>query len=192
MTGPSRQFGILLLALLFTGSSGAQPERATERAGMIDAIQATAREAAVPGADRIAERVLEAMAGVPRHAFVPPGERERAYLNRPLPIGFGQTISQPYIVALMTDLLDPRPDDRVFELGTGSGYQVAVLAELVDQVYSMEIIEPLGEGAAATLDKLGYENVQVRVGDGYFGWPQAAPFDGIVVTAAGAVCAPHR
>ena len=182
MMSAARHLAVLVLLLL---SSPGQAESEQDRAAMLEAIQATARDAAVPGQDQISEPVMAAMANVTRHAFVPPEERDRAYLNRPLPIGYGQTISQPYIVALMTDLLDPQPDDRVFELGTGSGYQAAVLAELVDEVYTMEIIEPLGKGAAATLAELGYEDVHVEVGDGYHGWPQAAPFDGIVVTAAG-------
>ena len=185
MTDASRQLGVLILGLLAASLAGAQTERVAERAGMLNAIQATARDAAVPGQDRISEPIMAAMAEVPRHAFVPSEERDRAYLNRPLPIGYGQTISQPYIVALMTDLLDPQPGDRVFELGTGSGYQAAVLAELVDEVYTMEIIELLGERATRTLAELGYGNVQVRVDDGYHGWPEAAPFDAIVVTAAG-------
>lgn len=131
------------------------------------------------------ERVTEALERVPRHRFVPVAQRDRAYLNRPLPIGHGQTISQPYIVAIMTHLLDPQPEDVVFELGTGSGYQAAILAELVGRVYSMEIIEPLGERARDTLRQQGHDNVEVRVGDGYHGWPEHAPFDAIVVTAAG-------
>lgn len=129
--------------------------------------------------------VLTVMAEVPRHEFVPEQQRLQAYKNRPLPIGFGQTISQPYIVAIMTDLLDLQSGERVFELGTGSGYQAAILAGLVEQVYSMEIIPELGERAAATLNRLGYDNVETRVGDGYHGWPEQAPFDAIIVTAAG-------
>lgn len=130
------------------------------------------------------EDVLEAMAAVPRHLFVPETEKDRAYADRPLPIGFGQTISQPYIVALMTLLLEIAPDDRVLEIGTGSGYQAAVLAELTDQVYSIEIIEPLAERAEETIREAGYPEVKVRQGDGYYGWPEAAPFHGIIVTAA--------
>jgi protein-L-isoaspartate(D-aspartate) O-methyltransferase len=107
-----------------------------------------------------------------------------AYENRPLPIGEGQTISQPYIVALMTDLLDPKPTDRVLEVGTGSGYQAAVLAELVGKVYTIEIVEPLAKRARQILEQLGYSNVETRIGDGYNGWPEAAPFDSIIVTAA--------
>jgi protein-L-isoaspartate(D-aspartate) O-methyltransferase len=136
------------------------------------------------GKDSLAPEVMAAMARVPRHEFVPPDLRHRAYDNRPLPIGLGQTISQPYIVALMTDLLELGPGARVLEVGTGSGYQAAVLAELVGHVYTIEIVPALGEGARRTLERLGYRNVTVRVGDGYLGWPEQAPFDGIIVTAA--------
>jgi protein-L-isoaspartate(D-aspartate) O-methyltransferase len=129
-------------------------------------------------------RVMDAMGKVPRHRFVDMYLRNKAYENRPLPIGYGQTISQPYIVAIMTDLLNPQAHDRVLEVGTGSGYQAAVLAELVDEVYSIEIIRPLAEQAAKRLKKLGYKNVHVRIGDGYYGWEAHAPFDAIVVTAA--------
>jgi len=128
--------------------------------------------------------VIEVMARVPRHEFVPQGQRSQAYDNRPLPIGYGQTISQPYIVALMTDLLKVGPESKVLEVGTGSGYQAAILAEFVREVYSIEIIGELAETAAERLKKLGYGNVQVRTGDGYYGWKEHAPFDGIVVTAA--------
>jgi protein-L-isoaspartate(D-aspartate) O-methyltransferase len=136
------------------------------------------------GRDHFAPRVMEAMAAVPRHAFVGPGVGAFAYDNGPLPIGHGQTISQPYIVALMTDLLDPRPGDVVLEVGTGSGYQAAVLARLVSRVFTVEIIEPLSRSAVERLRGLGYTSVEARVGDGYFGWPEHAPYDGIVVTAA--------
>ena len=128
--------------------------------------------------------VMQAMNTVPRHEFVPANMRAMAYENRPLPIGHGQTISQPYIVALMTDLLQPQPDQRVLEIGTGSGYQAAVLSHLVAQVYSIEIIEELGESSAQLLTRLGYDNVETRIADGYDGWPQHAPFDSIIVTAA--------
>ena len=130
--------------------------------------------------------VMEALARVPRHEFVPPGEERRAYYNGPLPIGHGQTISQPYIVALMTDLLNPEPEDVILEIGTGSGYQAAVLSQVVREVLSMEIIEPLSERASRVLGRLGYSNVECRCGDGYYGWPERAPFDGIIVTAAAA------
>jgi protein-L-isoaspartate(D-aspartate) O-methyltransferase len=129
-------------------------------------------------------RVMAVIGRIPRHEFVPANQRSNAYRNRPLPIGHGQTISQPYIVALMTDLVEPQPDHRVLEIGTGSGYQAAVLAELTGHVYSMEIIEPLGEQASGRLVQLGYDNVSVRIGDGYYGWEEHAPFDTIVVTAA--------
>ncbi|MDY7027255.1 MAG: protein-L-isoaspartate(D-aspartate) O-methyltransferase [Spirochaetota bacterium] len=128
--------------------------------------------------------VLGAMSNVPRHLFVPEQERRRAYADTPLPIGYGQTISQPYVVALMTWLLDISPGDRILEVGTGSGYQAAVLAELTDQVYSIEIIEALAEGARNSLASAGYTHVKVRRGDGYYGWPDAAPFQGIIITAA--------
>jgi len=130
------------------------------------------------------ERVLAAMARVPRHLFVPESERDAAYDDRPLPIGHGQTISQPYIVAYMTQALEIRRSDRVLEIGTGSGYQAAVLAELAGQVFTMEIVEPLAERSRATLAGLGYRNVEVRTGNGYLGWPEEAPFDRIIVTAA--------
>jgi len=128
--------------------------------------------------------VLDAMTRVPRHLFVPPRERASAYEDRPLPIGFGQTISQPYIVAYMTEALQISRDHRVLEIGTGSGYQGAVLAEIVDKVYSIEIVEPLAREAQQRLQALGYRNVEVRVGDGHRGLPEFAPYDGIVVTAA--------
>ena len=129
--------------------------------------------------------MLEAIGTVPRHQFVPEDEMPYAYENRPLPIGRGQTISQPYIVAIMTDLLKVTSNSKVLELGTGSGYQAAILAELVDQVYSIEIIEFLGEQARKRLKRLGYSNVKVKIGDGYYGWEEHGPFDAIIVTAAG-------
>jgi len=132
-------------------------------------------------------RVLSAMARVPRHEFVPPGQRSMAYEDGPLPIGHGQTISQPYVVAFMTAALDPKPGDRILEIGTGSGYQAAVLSELVAEVFSIEIVEPLARRAEADLKRLGHANVRVRIGDGYAGWPEAAPFDAIIVT-----CAPRQ
>jgi len=130
------------------------------------------------------ERVLSAMRGVPRHLFMPQAQRREAYADHPLPIGSGQTISQPYIVGLMTALLELEGTERVLEIGTGSGYQAAVLAELAGEVYSIEIIESLGREAATLLESLGYENLEVRIGNGYRGWPEAAPFDAIIVTAA--------
>lgn len=129
-------------------------------------------------------RVLEAMRAVPRHEFVPESVRAYAYEDRPLPIGLQQTISQPYIVALMTELLACAPGDRVLEIGTGSGYQAAVLAEIGCEVFTIEILAELGARAATTLERLGYDGIHTRVGDGYQGWPEEAPFDGIIVTAA--------
>lgn len=136
------------------------------------------------GQDAFSERVLAALAAVPRHYFVPDELQDAAYDNGPLPIGHGQTISQPYIVALMTDLLRSRPDDVILEVGTGTGYQTAVLARLVRQVYSLEVVAPLAGAAAERLHRLGCRNVEVRHGDGYAGWPEHAPYDGIIVTAA--------
>ena len=147
------------------------------RAEVSDTWQYTGRTALSP-------RVLDAFAEVPRHAFLPHTLRAAAYINRPLPIGHGQTISQPYIVALMTDLLDPEPEDVILEIGTGCGYQAAVLAKLVKQVYSLEIVAALAEQASERLRGLGYGNVEVRQGDGHAGWPEHAPFDAIIVTAA--------
>ena len=156
-----------------------------QRAALIEEIAGDVRAtASYLGRRELDPRVLAALGKVPRHEFVPRAERDRAYFNEPLPIGHGQTISQPYIVAVMTDLLDPKPGDRVLEIGTGSGYQAAVLAELVKAVYTIEIIEPLGRAAAERLHALDYANVATRIGDGYYGWPEQAPFDGIVVTAA--------
>jgi protein-L-isoaspartate(D-aspartate) O-methyltransferase len=146
-----------------------------------------AEQLASPGRNITNSRVLTAMGKVPRHEFVPERLRFQAYQDRPLPIGHGQTISQPFIVAFMTEQLEPKPTDRVLEIGTGSGYQAAVLAELAGQVYTIEIIEDLARQAAADLKRLGYTNVHVRAGDGYQGWPEAAPFDVIIVT-----CAPEQ
>ncbi|MDA8020287.1 MAG: protein-L-isoaspartate(D-aspartate) O-methyltransferase [Thermoanaerobaculia bacterium] len=143
------------------------------------------------GRHRLHRDVLQAMADVPRHEFVPKEWRDSSYINRPLPIGEGQTISQPYIVALMTDLLDPQADDVILDIGTGSGYQAAVLAELVSKVYSMEIVPALAESATDRLERLGYDNVEVRLGNGWQGWPEHAPYDGILV-AAGASELPQK
>jgi protein-L-isoaspartate(D-aspartate) O-methyltransferase len=132
-------------------------------------------------------RVLAAMKKVPREEFVSPDSRAVSYEDGPLPIGHDQTISQPYVVAFMTEQLRPQPADRVLEVGTGSGYQAAILAELVSDVYSIEIVEPLAKSAEATLQRLGYKNIHLKVGDGYKGWPEAAPFDAIIVT-----CAPDK
>jgi protein-L-isoaspartate(D-aspartate) O-methyltransferase len=136
------------------------------------------------GRDITNRRVLDAMGRVPRHKFVPGKVERAAYDDRPLPIGNGQTISQPYIVALMTQLVDPGPDAKALDIGTGSGYQAAVLAELAKEVYSIEIIEPLANEARRRVQRLGYQNIEVRHGDGYRGWPEKAPFDVIIVAAA--------
>jgi protein-L-isoaspartate(D-aspartate) O-methyltransferase len=155
------------------------------RAGMVSEVDAMYAETrAETGLAAMSPAVRAALGKVERHRLVPPGQASAAYRNHPLSIGSGQTISQPYIVALSTDLLQPKRDDVVLEVGTGSGYQAAVLAEVVRQVYSVEIIESLGRTAAARLAELGYRNVEVRIGDGYRGWPEKAPFDGILVTAA--------
>ena len=130
------------------------------------------------------ERVLAAMAKVPREEFVPLNTRAEAYEDGALPIGYDQTISQPYIVAFMTEQVRPKPTDRVLEIGSGSGYQAAILAELVTDVCTVEIVEPLAKSAEATMQRLGYKNVHIRVGDGYKGWPEKAPFDAIIVTCA--------
>ncbi|MDH3419738.1 MAG: protein-L-isoaspartate(D-aspartate) O-methyltransferase [Gammaproteobacteria bacterium] len=156
-----------------------------QRNALADEIERDVRETrSYTGRSRLDAAVMDAIRTVPRHDFVPAEFRDFAYVNRPLPIGDGQTISQPYIVALMTDLAEVGPGSTVLEVGTGSGYQAAVLAEIVDHVYTIEIIGALGRGAAATLERLGYDNVTVRIGDGYLGWPEHAPFDAIVVTAA--------
>ncbi|MCC6197665.1 MAG: protein-L-isoaspartate(D-aspartate) O-methyltransferase [Burkholderiales bacterium] len=157
----------------------------TQRQRLVDQVAAQMKSTrAETGRSDLSECVLRAMRTVPRHRFVPAHLVADAYLDRPLPIGMGQTISQPFVVALMTELLGPRPDARVLEIGTGSGYQAAVLAGCVAKVYTIEIVAPLGQQARALLAELGYANVEVRIGDGYQGWPEAAPFDGIVVTAA--------
>ncbi len=148
----------------------------------VDATYAETR--AETGLAAMSPAVRTAMGKVERHRLVPDGQRDLAYRNHPLPIGNGQTISQPYIVAISADLLKPKPGDVVLEVGTGSGYQAAVLAEIAAKVYSIEVIESLGRQAAKRLEELGYGNVEVKIGDGYKGWPEKAPFDGIVVTAA--------
>jgi protein-L-isoaspartate(D-aspartate) O-methyltransferase len=179
---PRRRLGVALAALFAVVSlsdvpAGAQGDSwVQERRAMVD--------------QQIAERgirqpeVLRAMEAVPRHQFVPNEQRERSYGDFPLPIGWGQTISQPYVVALMTELLDLDKDDKVLEIGTGSGYHAAVLSRVAGEVYTIEIIDDLGRQAESTLSQLGYRNVHVRVGDGYQGWPEKAPFDAIILTAA--------
>ncbi|MBW8873421.1 MAG: protein-L-isoaspartate(D-aspartate) O-methyltransferase [Acidobacteria bacterium] len=181
MAGRRSWPAILLVLAAFASTAAAPPdpqgdELAVARRRMVEE-QIRARGVTDPA-------VLAAMAAVPRHLFVPESERREAYADHPLPIGDGQTISQPYMVALMTSLLGVRPGQRVLEVGTGSGYQAAVLSRLAGDVYTIEILAPLGKRAQVTLADLGYRNVHVRIGDGYKGWPDAAPFDAIIVTAA--------
>jgi protein-L-isoaspartate(D-aspartate) O-methyltransferase len=155
------------------------------RREMVAAIKVIAEHlAAEVGKTALEDRVLKALAKVPRHEFVPVEVQPYAYLNRPLPIGFDKTISQPLMVAVMTDLLELKPDDVVLEIGTGLGYQAAVLAELAGRIYSVEIIDELAQRAVQRLKREGYTNIEVRVGNGYSGWPEQAPFDKIIVTAA--------
>jgi protein-L-isoaspartate(D-aspartate) O-methyltransferase len=176
---------VLCLLLLVSSAALAADDYSEERQGMIRAIeQDVVQTRQYLDKQDFDPQVMAVMGRVLRHEFVPEDQRSDAYENRPLPIGHGQTISQPYIVALMTDLIGVTPDMRVLEIGTGSGYQAAVLAELVKEVYSIEIIRPLGEEAAERLGRLGYDNVHTRIGDGYYGWKEKAPFDAIVVTAA--------
>ncbi len=166
-------------------TAAAQDPYAAQRMRMLEEIARHTRETRLEtGRAALSERVMAAMAKVPRHRFVQAIEERSAYHDRPLPIGSGQTISQPFIVALMTDLMDVKPADKVLEIGTGSGYQAAVLAELAATVYTIEIVEPLGREAAERLRALGYRNIVVKIGDGYQGWPEHAPFDSIMVTAA--------
>lgn len=182
--------GLAVFALLTTlaavvGPAGAVDATVEARAEMVRTIEAHARRLpALLGEAGIAPEVLAVMGAVERHRFVPVRERALAYADRPVPIGYGQTISQPFIVALMTHLLRPEPDDVVLEIGTGSGYQAAVLAPLVARVCTLEIIPALGRRAAALFGELGLDTVRARVADGYHGWPACGSFDGIVVTAA--------
>ena len=158
---------------------------AGRRQAMLEAVRDSVRQSEdYTGYSELSEKVMNAMGTVPRDEFVLPAYRHLAYRNTPLPIEAGQTISQPLIVALMTELLEPQPTDVILEVGTGSGYQAAVLAELTQHVYSIEIVEELATSAAQTLQRLNYDNVTVRAGDGYAGWPEHAPFDAILVTAA--------
>ena len=181
MAGNLSFCGAILMAAVACGSSGTEPQAGprdwdAERRQMVD-------EQLRPRDIRSA-RVLDAMLMVPRHLFVPESQRTKAYSDAPLPIGYGQTISQPYIVALMTQALEVEANHRVLEVGTGSGYQAAVLSMLAKEVYSIEILPPLAERARETLTNLGYRHVQVRAGNGYLGWPEHAPYDRIMVTAA--------
>ena len=204
--GPSWALAILTLALVACGSNGASDTEALPT--LAPTTEATSPPAAdaddvsdIDASARADERdrmvreqiearsvrdtaVLEALRAVPRHAFVPDQFLDQAYDDHPLAIGYGQTISQPYIVAVMTEVLALEPDMRVLEIGTGSGYQAAILAEIADEVYTVEIIEPLAQQAEERLARLGYDNIRVLHADGYFGWEEYAPFDAIVVTAA--------
>ncbi len=184
---------VIILGLVASAvpARAADLDYAAQRAAMVRTIGSYVAEvSSVAGHDRIAPRVLEVMGVVPRHEFVPDDVRREAYADRPLPIGYGQTISQPLIVAIMTDLLRVAPNHVVLEIGTGSGYQAAVLAQLARQVYTIEIVPGLANTAAQRLRSLGYANVATRLGDGYYGWPEAAPFDGIIVTAAASYIPP--
>ena len=169
------------LALLSALAVAADDGMSTERRAMVATVAAMARDFRAGGID---ERVLAALERLPRHEFVPAPLRASAYENRPLPVGYGQTISQPYIVAVMTDLLRVGAGDTALEIGTGSGYQAAVLAELGVKVSTIEIVEPLAREAAERLRRLGYGGIATRIGDGYHGWPEQGPFDAIMVTAA--------
>ena len=174
---------VATLSLISATAASADKHFADRRERMLNAVQTMARAVPSHGTE-ISPAVLEAMREVPRHELVPAKVRDDAYENHPLFIGHGQTISQPYIVALMTSLARPAKDHVVLEVGTGSGYQAAVLSRLVARVYTIEIVEPLAQEAAANLKRIGYDNVMVRAGDGYKGWAEHAPFDAIVVTAA--------
>ena len=196
------RFGLLLFLLVLTACSPATSPAAGAPSPTVKATPSIAKATPSPsgdptvkprqdmvkvqlqGRDITDERVLAVMGRVPRHEFVPADVQDYAYEDHPVPIGFGQTISQPYIVALMTQLVNPQPGKKVLEIGTGSGYQAAVLAELTDQVYSIEIIPELAGRAEATLKRLGYDKIVVKQADGYWGWAEHAPFDAILVTAA--------
>jgi protein-L-isoaspartate(D-aspartate) O-methyltransferase len=176
---------VLISLLLLLATATVADDYMQARLQLITVIEQDVRDTSLYlDKEALDPRVMTALARVPRHEFVPAAQRPYAYTNRPLPIGHGQTISQPYIVALMSDLIKPQANDRVLELGTGSGYQAAILAELTGQVFSIEIIEELGKQAAERLSRLGYDNITTRIGDGYYGWEEHAPFDAIVVTAA--------
>lgn len=178
---------VAFVILVPVHASGATPADIVQmRERMVEEVVADMRRARqYTGRERLSEHVHRAISDVPRHEFVPGRLEDHAYDNNPLPIGQGQTISQPFIVALMTELLEVDQRSKILEVGTGSGYQAAVLAEFADEVYTIEIVEPLARDAGARLNRLGYDNVHVRVGDGTLGWPDQAPFDGIIVTAAG-------
>ena len=172
------------LLLMAFATQAADTDYARARMEMVEEVKYYATLARDADDAEFNENVIDALSAVKRHEFVPRGEQPFAYENRPLPIGHGQTISQPYIVALMTELIEAQPRDSVLEIGTGSGYQAAILAKLVHHVYSIEIIEALATEAQARLARLGYNNVTTKLGDGYFGWNEHAPYDAIIVTAA--------
>jgi len=172
---------LVAIFVLALASPALAQDLAALRADLVDEVR---RYADLSGDESFGDDVLESLNTVERHKFVPPDQIPYAYENRPLRIGYGQTISQPYIVALMTELLETKQDDVVLEVGTGSGYQAAILSPLVDRVYSIEIIEALARQAGERLQRLGFDNVTTRLGDGYFGWEEHAPFDSIIVTAA--------
>ncbi|MDX1757229.1 MAG: protein-L-isoaspartate(D-aspartate) O-methyltransferase [Marinobacter sp.] len=187
MHGPHRYTSLLLpllCGLIFVGlcpPALADADRLAERRALVQSLRGVSPDLMIDD-----PRVRAALLAVPRHRFVPERLQAQAYLNKPLPIGYGQTISQPLIVALMTELAEVAPHHKVLEIGTGSGYQAAVLAELTDRVFSIEIITPLAHQAGNRLEVLGYHRIQTREGDGYYGWPEEAPFDRILVTAAAA------
>ncbi len=174
---------LITMLLLAVACSGTQVRQGGGNES-VDAARRRMVEEQLKGRDIRDERVLDAMRRVPRHLFVPTEVRDQAYGDHPLPIGHAQTISQPYIVAFMTEALDVQPTHKVLEIGTGSGYQAAVLAELARDVYTIEIVEPLAETAGKVLSELSYKNIHTRIGNGYAGWPEQAPFDRIMVTAA--------
>jgi len=179
----SQSMGALAIALAALACHAGEPQTMQDAANF-DNARARMVSEQLRSRDITDSRILEVMGRVPRHLFVPESERAGAYDDHPLPIGHGQTISQPYIVAFMSQALKVGPEDKVLEIGTGSGYQAAVLGELARDVYTIEIVGPLGEEARKTLEALGYRNVHVRIGNGYLGWPDQAPFDRIMVTAA--------
>ncbi|WP_206598056.1 protein-L-isoaspartate(D-aspartate) O-methyltransferase [Sulfurovum riftiae] len=176
-------FFLLFVSVFLLGGEEGQYVQA--RKGMVETIEReVGSTSGYLGRERLKQSVIDAMGKVPRHRFVPQKRRKYAYENRPLPIGHGQTISQPYIVAVMTDLLDINASSRVLEVGTGSGYQAAILAEIAKEVYTIEVIKELAATAEKTLRTLGYKNIRTRIGDGYYGWEAYAPYDAIIVTAA--------
>lgn len=187
-TKSERLIRALVVSMVVLGgamSAWADVDASAKRLRMVEDIKVMAAEVAgETGIAALDPRVLDRMADVPRHEFVPPEQKASAYRNRPLAIGHGQTISQPFVVALMTELLAVKEDHRVLEIGTGSGYQAAVLAGLARDVYTIEIVRPLAETAAAAFRRLGYANIHAWIGDGYRGWPEHGPYDGIMVTAA--------